>query len=84
MDFDHRRHKLRLIDALRYVGGVSRNIPTRNMLRHLERSGFVIFPESAAPNGFALTPAGRKFLDQAEEYYSSRVLVDPLSMRMVA
>lgn len=74
MDFDPKRHRLKMIDAMRYVAGSSRNIPTRNMLRHLQRSGLIDVPEPVNANKCSLTRDGERVVNQAKDFYSRRVV----------
>lgn len=70
-----------MIDALRYVGGLSHNTPTRSMLLHLEKRGLIAesSPDEAA-RGFILSMDGRHMIEQAEAYFSSRMAHLPASV----
>lgn len=71
-----------MVDALRYIGGLSHNTPTRSMLRHLEKGGLIEQATSVGTSEFNLTSEGEVLTNQAEAYFFARAIPMQRSGRM--
>lgn len=81
MDFDPKRHRLKMVDALRYIGGLSHNTPTRSMLRHLEKCGLIDRSTLVGASEFSLTRGGEVLKNQAEAYFLTRSIPSQSSVQ---